>query len=250
MYCTNDTQTIATTELNSYLEQQAQAIAPIPVDETAAKIRLIELGKIREAIVEGEYYWQKKQNFKKLKDFKHWLEQQGFTWRDACKHIKLYETFAKFPLEQIGWLSLDTLSALCQPKYKQLLEQLRLLPRWIDSKIQELMKAFRNQQKIEKPKRDAGGLINLPSGGRAFQFPLLHDDGAIAKVLRLLECRKDVTPVQLLGEAIALLFEREERDLRCKEEHLKDYKMGTTSLKYWQHNARVLQRARGGGIAT
>lgn len=107
----------------------------------------------------------------------------------------------------------------------------------------------REQQKAEKPKRERTGLINLPSGGRAFQFPLLHEDETIAQVLRLLECREDLTPIQVLREAIALLFEQEDCTQRRKEQHLKDYRMGARSLKDWQHNARVLQRMRGQGTA-
>lgn len=68
----------------------------------AVRIRLIKHHQVREAIIEGEYFWQAKQSFKKLKDFKVWLTTHGFTWKDACRHIKLYEIFAQIPLEQIG----------------------------------------------------------------------------------------------------------------------------------------------------
>lgn len=267
MHCTPDIQAIATTELHSHLEQQASVVAPEfnpPTDKIAATIRLIKLGKVREALVEGKYYWDKRQNFKKLKDFKAWLEQQGFTWKDACKHIKLYETFAKFSLEQIGWLSLDTLFALCQPKYLRLVEQLHCGTRWIDTKIQELMKVCRQQQKkLEKPKRERTGLVNLACGGRAFQFPLLHDDKAIAQILRIQEYRQDATLTQLAAEAIALLFEQEDRlhrQGRCVEVpstpcrprslHLNGYGSGVRSVKDWHHNAKVLQRATEEEVAT
>ena len=99
-----------------------EELCSVPVDETAARIRQIKLGKVRVALVEGEYFTQARQRCKKLKDFKAWLDEQGFTWKDACKHIKLYETFCDLPLEQIGWVSLDTLFALLQPRYQELLK--------------------------------------------------------------------------------------------------------------------------------
>lgn len=117
---TIDIQAIATDQLYCHLEQQVHEIAPEPVDPVADRIRCLRYETLRNALAQGEYFWQVKQSFKRLKDFKIWLERQEFTWKNACKLIKLYQTFAEFPLEQIGWLSLDTLFALLQPKYKAL----------------------------------------------------------------------------------------------------------------------------------
>ncbi len=206
---------IASAEVDYYVEQQAESIALEPVDEIAARVRLIKLEKIREALVEGEYFSQAKQKCKKLKDFKAWLNKQGFIWKDACKHIKLYETFSSFPLKQIGWVSLDTLFGLLQPKYQELLNQLRSLPQWIDSKIQELMQAVRQHQKAEKAaieevtklEKDAGWR-QVPGGGRAFKLPLLHDEITGMRIVQLVE-QKYQTIGQVIKEAIAILYARD-----------------------------------------
>ncbi len=182
--------------------------------------------------------------------FKKELESIGKSAAEAMKYAKLYQVFAGFSIESLARVSLPTLFALCQKRYQQLVVKLRSLPPQTEVQIQQLMAQKREQQKADKPKRERSGLINLPSGGRAFQFPLLHDDEVIAKVLRLLEYREDLTPVQLLGEAIALLFEQEDRVQRRKQHLYKDYHQGAQRLKDWQHNARVLQRAKDEGMIT
>lgn len=218
--------------------------------------------RILDALADGCDYLQMKKSMCG-DSFKIWLESIGKTAAEATKYAKLYQVFVDFPISQIAQLSLSTLFALCQKRYQQLVALLRSLPPQTEAQVQQLMAQERELQKTEKPKRDCNGLINLPSGGRAFQFPLLHDDETIAKVLRLLERREDVTPVGLLREAIALLFQyatsinegkernavaQEDRNLRHQEEHLKDYKIGAIRLKDWQHNARVLQRVKEQGI--
>lgn len=106
-----------------------------------------------------------------------------------------------FPLTQIAWIDLATLFQLCQPRYKNLLEKLRSLPVWTDARVSELMQQWREVTRSPKPKTTLG-LINLPTGGRAFQFPLLHDDIAIASILKLLK-EYCTTPIKLLRDAIA-----------------------------------------------
>lgn len=204
----------ATVELNAYLEQHVEAIAPIPVDETAARIRLIRLSKVREALVEGEYFWQKKQSFKNLKEFKAWLQEQEFTWKDAAKQIKLYETFANFPLEQIGWVSLDTLSALCQPKYRELIKAMRSLLCWTEVKVQELMALVRSATKERSRALNSSyyeepgtGWRRLPGGGRALQLPLLHEDWLSTLVDRIRQV-KNLTLTQVIKESILFFVQQ------------------------------------------
>lgn len=117
--------------------------------------------------MDGEAYWQEKQSFKKLKDFKNWLTAQGFSWATACKLIKLYETFAGFAIEQIGWVHPSILFTLTQPKYRPLLEKLRCqrvatdgqspealpsLPTWTDCAVHDAIKAFNSAHQQEKLK--------------------------------------------------------------------------------------------------
>lgn len=209
MNCTTASAAIASTELNAHLEAQVQQIAPERVDPVAAKIRLIKLGKIRDALLEGEYFTQVKQKCKKLEDFKAWLNEQGFIWKDAKKHMKLYETFSGFPLEQIGWLSLDTLFALLQPKYQGLLEQLQDLPQWVESKIQELMKVFREDMEVKKPKpQQERGWRRVPGGFRAFKLPLLHDEETGMRITQLVK-QKYQTIAAVIKEAIAILYAKD-----------------------------------------
>lgn len=210
-----DEQLAASVELNEYLEQYVQAVAPIPVDETAARIRLIKLGKVREALVEGEYFWQKKQSFKNLKEFKAWLQEQEFSWKDAAGQIKLYETFANFPLEQIGWVSLNTLLALCQPRYRELKEAMRAISCWSEVKVQELMRLVRsnalkkrssalNSSHYEEP---GTGWRRLPGGGRALQLPLLHEDWLSTLVDRIRQL-KNLTLTQVIKESILFFVQQ------------------------------------------
>lgn len=215
----------AQTELKQNLETQEATLAlstacgsaPEPVDPDAARISSLKLHQVRAAINIGEYYWQKKQSFPKLKDFKVWLEQQGFTWKDACRHIKLYETFAAFPLDQIGWLSLETLHSLCQPKYKELLLQLRSLPQWWDNKVQDLMQAVRKAQKPSPiPKTDtlsaatnqlsrlsfpSSGWKRMPSGGGRYYFVALHNDELGTLIQEYAE-KKNWLPSKVIEEAV------------------------------------------------
>lgn len=198
------TSEISQVEFDSYIEEQADAIAPDfnpPIDPIAARLRLNNRLRVQDALTDGELFWQKRQDFKLLKDFKVWLIEQGFTWKNVCKYIKLYETFASFELTQIAWVDLSTLFQLCQPRYKELLEKLRSLSVWTDARVSELMQEWREVTKKTKAKTTPG-LINLPTGGRAFQFPLLHDDKTIADILKLLN-ERCVTPIALLKNAIA-----------------------------------------------
>lgn len=206
--------------------------------------------RILDALADGCDYLKAKKLMGSRDTFKFWLESIGKTAAEAMKYVKLYQIFVDFPIEAIAKVSLPTLFALCQKRYQQLVAKLRLLPPQTEAQVQQMMAEEQELQKSEKPKRDRMGLINLPSGGRAFQFPLLHEDETITQVLRLLEQREDATPVGLLREAIALLCDREERTQQRTGQYLKEYRMGARSLKDWQHNAKVLQRMRGERVAT
>ena len=181
-------------------------IAP-PVDPVAAKIRQRNRWRIKEALEDGEELWRQKQQMG-AKKFKQWVEKEEFNYTAISKFIKLYEIFASFPLERIEWSDLNTLFSLCQPRYRELLEKLRSLPKWTEAKIQSLMKQVRSQKKAEKPQpqtEEVGtGWRRLPSGGRALQLPLLHEDW-LSALIEKVRCLKNITLTQLIKE-MALFF--------------------------------------------
>ena len=241
MHSTLDVQEIATTELSS--------------PSVAAKIRMIKYHQVREAIAEGEYFWQVKQSFKKLKDFKVWLEQEGFTWKDACRHLKLYEIFASFPLEQIGWLSLNTLYSLCQPKYRELLAQLRSLPKWIDAKVCEMMRRVRSyrsasdsnspmktvREAAKKSRRSpeptpVSGWKRMPKGGGRYYAVSLHDD-KLGSLIQQYADRKNWLPSKVIEEAVLSLCQLQPLDGFS----MREYKFGARSLKDCQRNWDLIQ---------
>jgi hypothetical protein len=214
MNFTYDVQASATKEFNSYLEDIAKVRATEPVNPIAVRLRANNQWRVRESIVDGEAYWQEKQSFKKLKDFKNWLTAQGFSWATACKLIKLYETFAGFAIEQIGWVHPSILFTLTQPKYRPLLEQLRSLPTWTDCAVHDAIKAFNTahqQEKLksqtetsEQPKEPGTGWRRVPGGGRAYQLPLLHEDWLGTLIERIRKIRNQ-TLAQIIAE-MTLLF--------------------------------------------
>lgn len=213
MNCTQDIQANASKELNSYLQAQAKVRATEPVSPIAARLRANNQWRVRESIVDGEAYWQEKQSFKKLKDFKNWLTAQGFSWAIACKFIKLYETFAGFAIEQIGWVHPSILFTLTQPKYRPLLEQLRSLPTWTDCAVHDAIKTFnsahqreklKSQTDREQPQEPGTGWRQVPGGGRAYQLPLLHEDWLGTLIERIRQIRNQ-TLAQIITE-MALLF--------------------------------------------
>lgn len=240
MNSTQNTQAIATSEFNWNLESVAQYVVPEPVDPVAARLRAKNHWRVREDIGTGELLWQKKQSFKRLKDFKDWLVQQGFAPKSACKYLKLYETFACFPIEQIEWVDINTLSTLCQPKYRSLLQKLRSLPKWVDARVQELMQLFREQQKTQKPgqEKDAGWR-QVPGGGRAFKLPLLHDEETGMRIVQI-QKEKNQTVQQIIKEAIALLFGKllGARLLRPAR-----YILYARGYKQCAHNTKILKQA-------
>lgn len=202
-------QAIATGQDNCDLESRT----PEPVDPVAARLRAINHQRVREDIETGKLLFFQKQSCKRLKDFKVWLDSYGFAYQSACKYLKLYQTFASFPLEQISGVDINTLSTLCQPKYRALLPLLRSLPKWVDVKIVELMQQFwseqkaeREQQKTQKPPQEKNaGWRQVPGGGRAFKLPLLHDEETGMRIVQI-QKEKNLTVHQVIKEAIALLF--------------------------------------------
>ena len=177
-------------------------------DRIAQKIDELNAQEIEIALNKGAIYWQRRRSMSR-DGFKIWLNQNGFTGAIAAKYINLAKTFVNFSPQCIGKIALSTLFALCQPKYKKLVCKLRGFA-WTEAKIQAAMQQERETEKAEReqqPNVPTTGLISVPTGGRAFQFPLLHNDEAIAKLLQILENR-NITPVQLLVLAIALLFEK------------------------------------------
>ena len=144
-----------------------------------------------------------------IETFKAWLEQEGKTLAEAKKLIRLFETFRDFAIEKIERISLTTLFALTQQRYKQLLSQLWEREASNEAQVRQMMAAERERQAEGRPKRDPSGLVNLPSGGRAFQFPLLHDDqnNVISQLLQIIE-NWQLTPRQILIEAIPLLHRK------------------------------------------
>ncbi len=177
-------------------------------DRIAQKIDELNAQEIEIALNKGALYWQRRRSMSR-DGFKIWLSQNGFTHAVAAKYITFVKEFANFSPQCIGKIALSTLFALCQPKYKKLVCKLRGFA-WTEAKIQAAMQQERETQKAERAQQPVApktGLLGVPSGGRAFQFPLLHEDEAIAKLLQILENR-NITPVQLLALAIALLFEK------------------------------------------
>ena len=183
-------------------------IAP-PVDPVAAKIRQRNRWRIKEALEDGEEFWRQKQQMG-AKKFKQWVEKEEFNYTAISKFIKLYEIFASFPLERIEWIDLNTLFSLCQPRYRELLEKLRSLPKWTEAKIQSLMKQVRSQKKAEKPQpqtEEVGtGWRRLASGGRALQLPLLHEDW-LSALIEKVRCLKNITLTQLIKEMTLFFVE-------------------------------------------
>ena len=183
-------------------------IAP-PVDPVAAKIRQRNRWRIKEALEDGEELWRQKQQMG-AKKFKQWVEKEEFNYTAISKFIKLYEIFASFPLERIEWSDLNTLFSLCQPRYRELLEKLRSLPKWTEAKIQSLMKQVRSQKKAEKPQpqtEEVGtGWRRLASGGRALQLPLLHEDW-LSALIEKVRCLKNITLTQLIKEMTLFFVE-------------------------------------------
>lgn len=211
MNSNQNTQAIATGQVNCYLESRT----PEPVDPLAARLRANNHQRVREDIETGKLLFLKKQSTKRLKDFKVWLDGYGFAYQSACKYIKLYQTFASFPLEQISGVDINTLSSLCQPKYRALLLLLRSLPKWVDATLVELMQQFRSeqkasreQQKTQKPPQEKdAGWRQVPGGGRAFKLPLLHDEETGMRIVQI-QKEKNQTVQQVIKEAIALLFSK------------------------------------------
>ncbi len=178
------------------------------LDRIAQKIDELNAQEIEIALKKGALYSQRRRSMSR-DGFKIWLNQNGFTGAIAAKYINLAKTFVNFSPQCIGKIALSTLFALCQPKYKKLVCKLRGFA-WTEAEIQAAMQQERESQKAEREQQPVApktGLLCVPSGGRAFQFPLLHDDEAIAKLLQILENRH-ITPVQLLVLAIALLYEK------------------------------------------
>ncbi|HCF26718.1 MAG TPA: hypothetical protein DEV81_05810 [Cyanobacteria bacterium UBA11049] len=196
-----------------------------PVDPVAAKIRQRNRWRIEEALEDGEDFWRQKQQMG-AKKFKQWVEKEEFNHAAISKFIKLYETFASFSLDRIEWVDLNTLFSLCQPRYRELLEKLRLLPKWTEAKIQELMKQVRSQKKAKKPQpqtEELGtGWKRLPGGGRALQLPLLHEDwlGVLIEKVRKI---KNLTLTQLIKE-MTLFFVECEQVYGISLRSLKDYR--------------------------
>lgn len=199
-----------------------------PVDPVAAKIRQRNRWRIEEALEDGEDFWRQKQQMG-AKKFKQWMKKEEFNHAAISKFIKLYETFVSFPLERIEWVDLNTLFSLCQPRYRELLEKLRLLPKWTDAKIQELMKQVRLQKKAEKPRPQAEelgelgtGWKRLPGGGRALQLPLLHEDW-LSALIEKVRCFKNLTLTQLIKE-MTLFFVQSGQVSGISLRSLKDYR--------------------------
>jgi len=162
---------------------------------------------VENALAQGCDYWQMSKAMPK-QTFKTWLESQGKTLAEAKKYMRLFETFRDFAIEKIERISLSTLFALTQKRYQQLLSKLWGIPAANEKQISELMaEARKKQQQDSALQRDVRGLVNLPSGGRAFQFPLLHDDEVIARLLQVLE-DWGLTARQLLIEAISTLHSK------------------------------------------
>lgn len=205
----------------------------------AEKIDELNAGEIEIALKKGELYRQQRQRLS-VAGFKLWLNQNGFTFAIAAKYMNLAKTFGKFSPQCIGKIALSTLFALCQPKYKKLVSKLRGFA-WTEAKIATAMQQEREIYQALKPKEaPKTGLKSVPTGGRAYQFPLLHNDEAIAKLLKLLKNR-NITPVQLLVLAIANLFEQTLGDGRKQ--------LYTGNRETSANNGRGIQKAKG-AIAT
>lgn len=194
-------------ELEQHLEQQANPFAQEPTDPIAARIRGRNRWRVREALETGEEFLQEKHK-RGTKGFKEWLGLQGFALVAASKLIKLFEVFQNFSLDQIEWVTPETLESLALPRYEKLRKQLRSLSKWTDAKVQELMKQEREQNKTQKLQSKLGkeaGWRQVPGGGRAFKLPLLHDEETGMRIVQLVE-EKNQTVQQVIKEAIALLF--------------------------------------------
>lgn len=186
-----DEAAVAQAELEQYLDQQSQDVED-------------EFDLLQQAIIErelqfGQFLLAKKNALKR--EYKQYLEQKGFSVAKANKHVRLWQTFADFPVRCLYKISLDTLHSLTQPRYKDLVERLRHLGQATQVVVEQMLKEMR----LSKPpavKEPISGWKQDASGGGRHYLVQLYDEAtgvAIEKVAK----RQGVLPQKVVVDAIA-----------------------------------------------
>ncbi len=166
-----DEVSIASNEIDEYLEDQVAAIAIPPIPSSLGSIRtgLHEVafrvvenvqnlagGAVRAALKQGEELQRMKNDLKRA-EYQIFLAQLGWLPGLANKYIKLVKTFSGFSLEQIWGVELTTLFALCAKTYQGVVEQLRSMQNITQELVVRLMKEVGSAARLEKKKKTEPG---------------------------------------------------------------------------------------------
>lgn len=215
-----DQVSIASEELNQYLEDQANAIASAEpafvssalktapdwlkslATSAAASIQQVIKETVAQAWKIGRMLLDVKQNLKKVTEYRIVLSALGWTSVKANKYVKLVKTFEGFTLSQFLNIELTTLFALCTKTYSGVVEQLRPMPCITQELVERLIKENRLSRK-PKPQSDpiTGWKQNKSGGGRHYNV-LLHDEDTGVKIEDLAQ-KQNVLPQKVVAEAVS-----------------------------------------------
>lgn len=162
MHSTLNLQAIATKELNSHLEEQAESIASSSLEKLPPELRgvFVEAGQyfldvsqmlLEQALNMGRGLQEKKRLHNKRQrkyEYQIYLGQIGWTVIKANKYIKLVQTFGDIGAARLREIELNTLLTLCRSTYANVVEKMRSTESLSESIVQQWMKE-------ERPKKSA-----------------------------------------------------------------------------------------------
>lgn len=182
MYCTEIAPAIATSEekvVNITQARGKNSVRPhiVQVLETKAKdFGISQQEAIESAFQQGRQLAEAKRLFTSF-EYKCFLGKLGWSMSWATKLVRVVQTFGDMGTFALRLVTLETLKALCIPKYREIVERMRGRTDLTDIMVRKWMKEIKPPQKPKKeiaPKEE--GWQRTADGARCFQIAPIHND--------------------------------------------------------------------------
>lgn len=182
MYCTEIAPAIATSSekiVNIAQAKGKNSVRPQikKVIETRAKdFEISQQEAIESAFQQGRQLAEAKRLFTRF-EYKCFLGKIGWSMPWVTKLIKVAQTFGDMGARHLRLVTLETLKALCVPKYREIVERMRGRTDLTDILVRQWMKEVKPPQKPKKePVSKEEGWQRTADGARCFQIAPIHND--------------------------------------------------------------------------
>lgn len=207
------------TELPEYLDNQVSTIAPHPTESwdfihvefqkyaqsVASDINQTVRSQLEQALEQGRRLTEAKEKLTRRGEFSRFKEKLQINSIDARKVMRLFERFNGWSIEKLLVIASSVnIFTLCQAKFDEVVQDLRLEATITKEFVKRLVKEVRDAAKQDRKKQSgpvSGWKQDVSGGGRHYEV-VLYDEQTGMKIEQL-ATEQGVLPQRVIADAIA-----------------------------------------------